>query len=184
MQIAQRRGVWRRDVDGDVIGCTAHRSKALYVVIDSPVDGSIGVLADVDADYSAIAKAIETSRDDRGAMVRKSQSIDQCTGLGQSKQTRSGLPRLRAGCDGTDFNEAEPELAESVHSLCVLVKTCRQTDPVRKAQAHESDRGAAQRARGKTPVKPRGFQRELVSSLRIECEESRAKRRIAHGRRA
>src|SRR6185437_12973453 len=127
------------------------------------------------------ATATETSRNRVGAMVRKAQSIDQRAGLGQPKQTRSGLPRLRSGRHGAYFNKAESELAEPVHSLCVLVETRRETKPVWKPQAHEIYRRTAQWTTGETPVETRRVERKFVSALGIECEESRPKCCIGHG---
>lgn len=61
---------------------------------------------------------------------RKNVPVNNCLISGESKHSWFGVPLLRFGCDGANFNKAESHLVKPVYSLAVLVKACRNPDGV------------------------------------------------------
>src|SRR5688500_5753336 len=112
LQGTQAGGIRRGDVDRDVRGGGVDLLQAKLVVVDRALGRRVRVPADVDPEYAAPARAGDVLHERVHADVVETEAVDERLLLGDSEQSRPGIPRLRPRRHGADLDEPEAEAGE------------------------------------------------------------------------
>jgi nucleotide-binding universal stress UspA family protein len=190
LQLAQVPGIRARYVHRDVTGGGIDPVETEQVVVGSPVDRRIEVLADVDAEDTTLAR--EARRGDVvqqpvDAIVVETHAIDDRLPLGNPEHPRPRTSRLRPRGDGTDFDEAEAQRRQRIDVLAILVEPGGQANGIGKAESHHRHgirwhRIRQQAARAGCPQQVDARHADAVCDFRIEREKEVAEKRIEHER--
>src|SRR6476660_5636765 len=114
MQVAQAGCVWRADIQRDVIGKMPQHAKRVKIIVCRLLERRCSRLADVDSHWNGRPSAAYTQRRQSlrnrvRADVVETKPIDQRLLLGQSKNARLGISRLRLCRHGPNLYKTEPE---------------------------------------------------------------------------
>jgi len=177
--------VGRGDVCGDETRKGVDLAQAGDVIVGRALVRRVEILADVDAENAAVARATDVFRQGVHAVVVEAQAVDQRFGFGQAEQARSRVARLGTRGHRSDLEEPESEGAEPVDVFAVLVQPRSKPDGIREIQAHDPHRHARRTSGGeRSDAEPRedieGVQAEAVRSLRVEREEQRPEGAVKH----
>jgi hypothetical protein len=175
--LAQVFGIRRRNVDCDVGSKGVGFFEADQVVLRGAFDRRVEVLADIDAQDSAIADPRQASQQGVDAFIVEAHSVDDGLLLGQTEQARLRVAWLRARRDRADFNETEAQTSQAVDGGSVLVETGGKPDPVGKFESHGRHRGArclAWSAKSQGSGKRKRIERQFMRAFGIEAEQQRA----------
>ena len=143
LEVAQARGVGRRDVDGQIVRQRSEGLDAEHIVLDPVRRVPIG--ADVDAHHSqpAAGRPPQEARPrPLEAVVVEAEAIDDGRVLAQAKQARPGVAVLRLRRQRPDFDEAETETQYRPWNFGVLVEPGREAERVREGETERRDRKA------------------------------------------
>ena len=140
MQVAQADGVGRADVGDEVVAVRVEQLEGADVVVPGAVDGSVLVLADVDADGQAdVAAAGEVGARAGGAGAGEAHGIDQGIVGGQAEDARPRIARLGARRDGADLDVAEAERGQRAEGDAILIEAAGQAERATEAEAQALD---------------------------------------------
>jgi hypothetical protein len=146
------------------------RAECLGVVISSPRERRVCILADADAAHTRVAAGTQVRGNVVGAPVVEAHAIDQRAGAPQSEKARAWIARLRARCHGTDFDVTEAERAQRIEIVGVLVESRRESDWMCESQAKKGAR-EFRRDLWSAPYRlhpPQAREREAMRELRVE----------------
>ena len=132
-RLAQTRCVWRADIQRDVIGKIPQHAKRVKVIVCRLLERSCSRLADVDSHWNGRPSAAFTQRRQSvrnrvRAVVVETKPIDQRLLLGQSKNARLGVSRLRLCRHGPNLDKTESERCPCGKSNTVFVQPSRESN--------------------------------------------------------
>jgi len=137
LQLAQPRGVGRRQIHRHVIRHRVGFAQANQIVVRRILVRRVLVFADVEADHPVkFFRFPDIRHADIDARVVEAHPVDDGLLRDQPEQPRLRISNLRPRRDGADLDAAEAQPAERVDRVAFLVQPRRQTDAVGKFQAH------------------------------------------------
>jgi hypothetical protein len=123
LQVAQPAGVWRADVDDEVVGKGMQDLDGAGVVVSGLLVRRLFVLADIDAEREARRDdGGEVLRDARGAGAVEPEAVDDGTILRQPEQPRLRVARLRQRRHRPDLDEPEAHGGPRRYRRALLVE--------------------------------------------------------------
>src|SRR5574337_292668 len=182
LELAEVLGVGRGDVDRDVAGQGIDLFEASQVVVGGALDGSVEVLADVDAQHAVVAGGADVGDQGIDAVVVEAHAVDDALYLGQPEQAGPRIAGLRAGGDGADLQKTEAQPGQAVDGLAVLVQAGSQAHPVREAHTHHLHRPGLERFSGgqQAAGQVQAGEGGVVGVLGVETEEQGAHKFVEH----
>ena len=186
LQLAQVLRVRRRNVHRHVARVRIHALQAIQVIVDSALDGRVGVLADVQAEHAtrlAPLRCLHVIDERIDTAVVETHAIDERIGRRQAEHARARVAWLRTRCDRADFNKTETERAERIDIRTILVKASSQPHWIGKHHAHHRARlrgyASTDAARKPHRVGPLELvQREVMRVFGIHRKQQRAGKRV------
>src|SRR4029077_16666533 len=127
--------VWRADIQRYVISKIPQRAKRVKVIVCRLFERRCFRLADVNSHWNSRPRAAFTQRRQSPrnrlrAVVVETKAIDQRLLLGQSKNARLGISRLRFCRHGPNLDKTEPERRPRRKSDTVFVQPSRESNRV------------------------------------------------------
>ena len=183
LQLAQPRGVGRRDVDGYVVRQRIHAREAVHVVAFGCFVRCVLVLADIDAEQATALRALDVAHQRLDAVVVESQAVDHRAVPRQAEHARFRVAGLRLGRDRADLDEAEAQRQQCVDVRAVLVETRGEANWIREGQAEGLGREGSRFARHQRietgAVRSlKRVERERMRTLGVETEQEWARKPV------
>jgi hypothetical protein len=132
LQLAQARGVGRRDVDRDVAGRRVDALEAIEVVLEGALVGRVLVLADVDSEHAPIAAALDIGQQGIDPGIVEAHAVDDGRVPAQAKHARLRIALLRARGGGSDLKKSETQRPQGIDVGAVLIQSRGQAHRVGK----------------------------------------------------
>src|SRR5207302_2931277 len=166
LKVPETLRVRRGDVYRDVGSLRTDFFEARLVVVDRALARRVGVLADVDTEDAAPARAGDVLHERVDADVVEAETVDERLRLRQPEQARLRIARLRARRYRADLDEAEAQLRQRVDVLGVLVETRGEAHGIGKfeAQCANRTRRNLRKRKSREAGKPQG---QVMRSFRV-----------------